>query len=330
MTFSEVVSEILHYSGQGSGGEFETHVKALVNERYLGILEEFEVPHEERVFTLTSVVGQSRYGLPLYVREVLNIEDPTTPRFIYESNARAFDKQNAGTTDSGTPLYAFPTGVRGVQAIPSTAATLTVVSDSAADTGANYKVRITGFNSAGVLVSELVTMAGLTPVATANSYSASLGVERVVKAPGSGYSFAGNVTVKDNAGNVIATIPLAWRSPSYQWIQFHPIPDAAITYNIRAAMRKPPLVNAEDWLEFPEEFHMMAVFGVTRDLLGKMGMAALANQHRASYKELAAELAKSCYKSTAGFFTFSDVMGSSGLRNRPHRPLIKGVDFGLV
>jgi len=330
MTFSEVVEEVLHFAGQGSGGEFENHVKVLVNEKYQYVLSSAEVPNEPREFTLTSVASTSQYGMPLYVKEVLNVEDPTTPRFVYVLNRRLFDLSYPGTTDSGTPLFCYPLNVRGVQRHPSTDCVLTLVSDSTADAGSSFKVRVTGFNSSGVLVTELVTMNGTSEVSTSNTYDSTLGVERLVKAPSTGKSFTGNVTVSDAADNVLATIPTWWDSPEYAWIEFHPIPAAAINYNIRAEMRRPPLVNDEDWPELPEAFHMMLVFGVTQDLLGKQGMAAVANQHRATYKEMETRLKREMNKSVAGVHSFADVQSATGLRNRPHRPLIKGVDYGLA
>jgi hypothetical protein len=330
MTFDSVVSTILNFAGQSSGGDFESFVKVLVNEVYREILDAVEMPGEHREFTLASVASTSQYGMPLYVKEVLNIEDPTTPRFVYEVSRRFFDKNYPGTTESGTPSMAYPLGNRGVQKFPAANGTLTVESASTADTGTNYRVRVTGFDTNGVLVTERVTMSGTTPVATTNSYSATLGIERLVKEPASGYAFAGNVKVKDASGNVLATIPTWWNSPEYAWVEFHPIPGAAITYTIRCAMRQPPLVNDGDWPNLPDGYHIMLVYGVTKDLLPGLGKSAVGDRHRETFETLLRQLKRMANYSPGGIHVFADVQSGAALQNRPMRPLIQGVDFGLA
>jgi len=344
MTYGEVVTTILDYAGQGSGGDFEKLVKRLVNGVYYRVLESGKVPQALREFTLTTVAGTSKYGLPLYVRRVLNIEDPTTPRFVYEETARSFDKGYPGTTESGTPSFAYPLGVYGVQKQPVTSGSLTIVSSEgySVDGGSNYKVRVTGFrqltysNFDGGLVTELVTMGSTAdPTYTSYSYKAGWGVERIVKEPASGYSFTGILEVCDYnggeyPGNVLAVIPPTWMSPEYLWIEFHPIPDAAITYTIRSEMRKPPLVNTGDWPEFAAEYHDLLVFGVTMDLLPSLGKPEIGDRHRATYVKMLEALQRSNQKRPAGIRRFREVQSLAGPAQRPERPLIQGVDFGLV
>ena len=173
-TFREILTDVLAYSGQARGGAFEVLVKDQVNFAYRRILDSGKVPHEHREFSLTSVASTSKYGLPLYVRKVLNIEDPTTPRFVFMNTARDFDKRNPGATDSSTPASAYPFGVRGVEKYPASDGTLTLVSDSTADAGDDFKVRITGFNTSGVLVTELRPMNGTTDVTTTTSWDSTL------------------------------------------------------------------------------------------------------------------------------------------------------------
>lgn len=330
MDFSGVVDTILTYAAQGSGGAFEDFVKVLVNQAYQRVLVDGRVPHESREFTFSTVADQSQYGLPLYVKEVLNIEDPTTPQFIYGITARQYDRSYPGTTESGTPTMAYPLGVRGAQALPGTTGTVTIVSTSAVDTGSNYQVRLTGFDGDDNLVTELVTLTGTTAVSSENSYSSTLGLERIVKSPVSGYTISGNLTVADSDGDTLAVLPVWWTSPEYQWIEFHPIPAEAITYTVRAEMRKPPLVNDSDWPEFPDAFHLLLVYGVTMDLLPTLGKAETAGAHRASYDRLMGELRKSVSRRSMNVWRLADVQSGHGPRQRPQRPLIQGVDFGLV
>ena len=329
-TFREILTDILAYSGQAKGGSFEALVKDQVNFAYRRVLDSGKVPHEHREFSLTSVASTSKYGLPLYVRKVLNIEDPTTPRFVFMNTARDFDKRNPGSTDSSTPASAYPFGVRGVQKYPASDGTLAFTSDSTADAGSNFKVRITGFNTSGVLVTELVTMNGTNSVTSTTSWDSDLGIERVTKVTATGYTFTGNVTVKDDDANTIAVIPVWWDSPDYQWIEFDPIPAAAITYNIRCEMRKPPLVNDSDWPEFNQDFLDLLFWGVTADLLPTLGKAGVADRHRATFEARMLEFTGDNNSQPASLYVFGNVQNRVQMRNRPLAPYIQGGDVGLA
>jgi len=329
-TFREILTDVLAYSGQARGGAFEVLVKDQVNFAYRRILDSGKVPHEHREFSLTSVASTSKYGLPLYVRKVLNIEDPTTPRFVFMNTARDFDKRNPGSTDSSTPASAYPFGVRGVQKYPAGDGVLALTSDSGDDAGSDFKVRITGFNTSGVLVTELASMNGTNSVNTTTSWDSELGIERVTKVPATGFTFTGNVTVKDAAANTISVIPVWWDSPDYQWIEFDPIPAAAITYNIRCEMRKPPLVNDSDWPEFNQDFHDLLIWGVTADLLPTLGKSGVADRHRATFEARMSEFTGDNNSQPASLYVFGNVQNRVQVRNRPLAPYIQGVDVGLA
>ena len=329
MDYRAAKDAVLEYCGQETGGTFETLVERVMNAVYRDVLDAGPVPHEHRLFTFASVVSTYRYGMPLYVRKVLNIEDPDNDKSIWDITARGFDKSYPGTTESGTPNMAFSLGVRGVQKQPASDGVLSIVSSSTADAGSNYKIRVTGFNTSGVLVTELVTMNGTTAVTTTNSYDSELGVERVVKAPASGYTFAGNVTVSDDDANTISIIPVWWESPDYEWIQMHPQPSAVITYNLRAEMRKPPLVNDSDWPEFDQDFHDLLVWGSTKELLPGLGKGSTGAAHRLTYKDRMARFTREKEPASSAVFVFSNVQAAVGIQQRPMRPLIGGVDIGL-
>jgi|TARA_Y100000310_G_scaffold65939_1_gene61374 hypothetical protein len=329
-TFREIITDVLAYSGQSRGGVFEALVKNQVNFAYRRVLDSGKVPHEHREFSLTSVADISKYGLPLYVRKVLNIEDPTTPRFVYMDTARGFDKRNPGATESTTPSSAYPYGARGVQKYPNSDGVLKYYSDSTADAGSSFKLRFTGFNTSGVLVTEEKALSGTASVDTATSWDSTLGIERITKVPAAGSTFTGNVTVTDDDDNVISVIPVWWDSPDYQWIEFDPIPAAAITYTIRCEMRKPPLVNDTDWPEFDQDFHDLLIWGVTQDLLPTLGKVGVADRHRATFESRMAEFTGDKNSQPASLYVFGNVQNRAGVRNRPLAPYIAGVDIGLV
>ena len=330
MDYSGIKTQIIEFCGQQTGGTFEALVGMRVNGVYRRILSSGYIPHEQRVFSLTSVASKAEYGLPLYVKRVMNIEDPDTPRFIHSMSSYTFDKNRAGTTETGTPISSFSLGTRGVQVYPSADGIVSVESDAAGDTGSDYKVRLTGFNTSGVLISEQITVTGSTAVNSSNSYDSTLGVQRVVKEAATGLTFAGNITIKDAAENTLAVIPPWWDSPDYEWIRFDPIPGAAITYNIRCEMRKAPLLNAGDWPEIDQDYHDLLVFGVTKDLLPTLGKAETGMLHGRNYEDMRKEFEGMKNTDSIAIHTFADVQNHAHLSQRPHQPLIQGVHFGLA
>jgi hypothetical protein len=325
MFFSDIVGAILSDTGQPAGGPFETQVKIRVNNQYGMILDSGIIAHEERVFTLVSVANIAEYGLPLYVKKVVNIEDPTTPRFVYGTTARAFDQTFPGTSASSPPWFSFPLGVRGVEKYPATDGKLSIVSDSTADDGSDFNIRVQGFNTSGVLVTELKEADGTTSVTTTNNYDSTLGIERVAKVPSNGKVFTGNITISDDDANTIAVIPTMWESPDYQWIRFHPIPSSVITYNVRCEMRKAPLINDSDWPEFDQNYHQLLIWGVNKTLLPGLGKAATADRHRLAYDDMLKDFLGSQNASEHNIYIFADVQSKSGARERPFPPYILGV-----
>lgn len=326
-TFSTLVTRVLNLASQDSGGDFQTMAKAEINRVYRRLLNIANVDEQHREFTLTTEADTSKYGMPLYVKEVLNIEDPDNDRRVYDISYREYDIDYPGTTDSGDPVRAYPYGVFGVEKQPASDGTLTLVSSSTADDGTNYKIQVTGFNTSEVLVTETVTMDGTTGVATSNSFDSSLGIERITKVPASGYTFSGNITVTDDDANTLSVIPVWMDSPSYQWYEFHPIPSSAITYTVRALMRKMDLKNDQDWPEIDEDFHDLLVDGPLAILLSHVGKSESAKMHWSRFNERMEEFKGSQGRAPARVRTFSNIQNYASGRDRPHRPLISGVDI---
>jgi len=328
--YSQIVSDILSYAGQATGGKAEDLVKRAVNTVYFRVMEEINTPYEEREFAVTSVANQRSLGMPLWVRNILNIEDTDTPQMLNETSARMFDRTRAGSTETGTPSSFFILQSKGVQKNPAEDGQLTVVSSEAGDAGSDFKVRVEGFDTNGLLVSELFAINGTTPVSTSNSYSSSMGVERIVKVPAEGKAFSGTITLKDSSGNAIAEIPEAWESPDFLWIDLDPIPGSVINYTVRAEMRVPPLYHDYDWPKFDEQFHDLLIWGVTQDLLAAWGKPDTAGAHRITFNERIEEFKSVVNASSAAIHVFENVQAYSEFRQRPNRPLIRGVDFGLA
>lgn len=325
--YRELKDTVIRYAGQSAGGKFEQLINVTMNGVYRRLLDVGLVPHEHREFPLTTVSGVKQIGMPVYVRKVMNIEDGTNKKSIWYTTARSNDRTSPGSTESGDPRAAFSIGVRGVQVFPNSDGLLGLVSDETDDSGVNYKIRVTGFNTDGLLVTELVTMSGTTKVFTTNNYDSTLGVERITKAPATGFTFSGNITITDDDNNTISTIPVWWISVDYEWVQFRPIPSTAITYTVRAEMRKPPLVNDTDWPEIDQEYHDLLVWGTTKDILPTVGKSSTGDRHRVTFEDRLEEFVSGRDDSGNHIWIFANVQSSQRFSARAPRPLIQGVDL---
>ena len=102
MKFSDIISYLNLAASEESGDEFETMAKRAVNLIYDELLAETDTDFERREYSFTTVSGVSKYGMPLYVQQVLNIEDNTNDRQIALKTSQDFDRERAG---SSTQLY---------------------------------------------------------------------------------------------------------------------------------------------------------------------------------------------------------------------------------
>jgi hypothetical protein len=268
MTFRELYLRLNDLAGHAPSGDFETLGKTYLNFVYRRLLDIGRVQHESREFTLTTREGIAQYGMPLYVRRVENVEDTANRQSIYSVAARSFDLEHPGGDEEGTPRKAFPLQTVGVQRQPAEAGPVMLTSSSSVDAGSNYSVTVIGFTAEGNLHRESVQMAGIAGAVSTAFFSR---IERLVKVVQQN-PFVGDVTVRDSDDHILATVPPWWESPDYFWIEFFPIPDGALTYSIRAEMRKPPLVEDDDWPEIEQEYHDLLIYGAAIDLLPKVGL----------------------------------------------------------
>lgn len=319
-TFREIIDEILDLSSNDAGGEFEDMVKSAVNNTYRQILQRTNQETKRREFSLVTESGTSQYGMPLYVKKVLNIDDAVNQRSIYDISARTFDTQYAGNTDTGDPYRAYILGKFGVERQPSSASAVTVVSDSASDSTTSF-VTITGFVS-GQLQQETLTLNGTSSVAGSKSFTS---IERIVKHANSGITIAGTITATSNAGAItLCVIPPQYKSPTHLWFEFHPIPTSALTYTVRADMRKPDLIADSDWPDIDEDFHSMIVWGAGAQVLPNAGKGPQADRMAADYQRSMGNISGSEDDTPNRIRTFSNV---HIVENYPRRPLIQGIDY---
>ena len=287
MTYEEIYKELNLIASEEDGDDFETMAKASINLHYRELLSEGDVDLERREFTFTTVANQSKYGMPLYVADVLNIEDDSNDRPLNLHSPSRYDSVHSGSNSTGTPEEAFWIGEYGVQRQPNSSGVLTIETSASADRGDDFKAVIHGMSS-GIDTREEVTLSS-SSVNTSTTFDAesnAIGIRRVVLQNENNTTFTGNVTIKDDDTNTLAVIPPYYgRSPNYQWWELWPTPTAVQTYVVRCLAHKPPLVNASDWPEIPEEYHDLLIYGPMAVLLAGKGKESSSQRAFQKYNE---------------------------------------------
>lgn len=319
----ELVTQIRDLCSQPSGSDFDNMIKAQLNRTYRHVLTKAKLDEQRRVFEVTTVADTYRYGMPLYVKEVLSIIDTTNDRMLYDMAQREFDRDYPNSDTSGTPVQAIPFGTFGVQKQPAAAGALTLVSDVSTDGGSTHTVQVVGYVSNN-LVTESVQMSGTTEVTTTNSYDATDGIEKITKTPTTTNGFTGNITVTDSSDNTLSVIPVWWDSPTYMWWEFHPRPSSAITYNVRAIMRKPDLIQDGDYPDIDNDFHDVLVHGSVAILAPHVGMTDAGSIHASIFRTRMEEFMDAQSPRSSRVRTFEDVTSRANSSNLPRRPYDPG------
>jgi hypothetical protein len=288
MKYSEIYQALNLLASESDGDDFETMAKLSVNLHYRELLSESNTDLERRELTFDTVSGISKYGMPIYVADILNMEDATNDRPLDLFGPTRFDREHSGSTQTGEPQEAFYHGEYGVQKQPATAGAITVESSSALDTGTSFQIIVNGMVG-GVDLREVIDFSGTTPKSSTNSFDAeanAIGIRRLTLRQSSQVVFSGFITVKDVSGNTLAVIPPYWGdSPSYQWWELWPEPTAVVSYIVRCLAHKPPLINDDDWPELPEEYHDLLIYGPQSILLAGKGKESAAIQAGRKYED---------------------------------------------
>ena len=323
--YKDIITEILELSGQPAGADFETEAKRTVNRWYRRILGAVDQDNEHREFTLNTVASQSQYGLPLNVKRILNIEDPTAKWPVREMTRSEYDTYLSGTTASGTARRYYQYGIFGSQAKPASTGVLGVVSSVTSDATNRY-VRISGFDGSNNYRSETVTLNGTTEVNTTISFSSSYPIEAISKDNEDGSAITGEITVTDSGSNTLAIIPVDMDAVNYRWIEMYPTPDDVRALTVRCVMRKTPLVNDLDWPQFDEDYHGLLVSGPCSDLLPMVGRPQLAVTMRDDYEREFAEFKATQQRKPNLVLRFRNVTNDTFINDRSRVGSIDGVN----
>ena len=98
-TFKDLYTHLNLLASEEDGDDFQLMAKREINFTYKEILSEGDNDLERREFTLTTRSGTAKYGMPIYVSQVLNIEDDTNDRMLTLRGPHEFDRNRAGLSE---------------------------------------------------------------------------------------------------------------------------------------------------------------------------------------------------------------------------------------
>jgi len=209
--------------------------------------------YDEHTFSTTADTAE--YAFPSRFMRPLALFNTTNNGEVIQSHWRA-GRVDIDRSNSGVPDVYFPTYTRNVQAQPSSASTVTIVSDSTSDTSANnHYFRIRGLDSNDVEVSVTLDMDGTTPVPSTATFTELYTAEKVTSASieddsDNRYVSNGQYTLTSGATTLVQ-LGTDENRREFQWYRMLPTPDAADNYRLEF-LRYPSKVSSKyDKLDIP-------------------------------------------------------------------------------
>lgn len=240
-----------------------------------------------RKHTLATVASTEFYQLPREVDKVSLIRQTTTPlkiRFIPDD---LFYEYVPNPTATGNPKWYRIWEVEGVEVRLSTDDMLEIISDSASDT--TQTVRIVGYDTAGLLRTESLTLTGATAVAGTITYDAGKPL-RVSKSADT----TGVITVREKtADTVLVKLAPAERAPHFKIISFYPIPSSAISLYMEYFTRIRKLEGDNDVPDIDERYIWVVRLGTMAKVYQYQGKLELMNSTMAMYGAAIRSMVKS-------------------------------------
>lgn len=179
-----------------------TKIDGWCNQRYVDIIQRRPWMALLRQIQVSCVAAQNYIIMPQEVDQVIDVHQRATPVIVALKRYYNRLKGNlAGYSDSGPPVEMNPMGWVGIKvALPSTG-TITIESSSASDT--TQKLRIHGYDSNKLPVTEQLTLNGTTAVPSTISLNHEEGYEPTFSKDG---ATVGTISIK-RSSTTIAEIP---------------------------------------------------------------------------------------------------------------------------
>lgn len=260
-TFLAQQNEVLRYIDEVDDVDVTRElVKQALNRSYHRVLGArvwpfMKWPNEE---TLTTVSGTRIYALKPGLTRILTLWDVANRQFYPLIPRRQWEQVAADRTESvSVPVGAIYGDTWPVQAQPSAATTLRIVSSSVSDTATT--ITLTGIDSSGEAISEALTASGTTQVTSTNSFAH---IYAVAKAG----TWVGTMTLSTSAGTTLLTLKASQDGKQYPTLEFIETPNSARVYTW-TAQRAPLTLSADgDIPEVPYPYCQLHVYDALLDL----------------------------------------------------------------
>ncbi len=207
--------------------------------------------------TLTTVANSPYVTLPQAMVSLRIIRNVTDNQILDEATVEDIRAQNPGNilTTTTPSLYAILGFAAPVAADPSAATQLSAVSTSASD-GTGTAVSVEGVTTNGQYRKANISLNGVTPVNLDSATTWQNLTKFYLSSPA-----AGDVSLKDSSGNVLAVIASGRKFARYSRLLLGPTPSSAITLTLDGELHIEDMINAADEPYIPEDFHDLFELG---------------------------------------------------------------------
>ena len=205
--------------------------------------------------TFTTVAGQRMYTLHQEFNRPLYFYNRTQKKFLTEHPTyQLAEHADPVLSDNTTyPDQFIFHGETPFKQNLSAASTVSVVSNSTDDTGVTFQIVVKGENTDGEIVAEVLTLSGLTPVATTTSFVYLLAVTK-------SKNFNGTISVKDSAANTLLTL-LPWEmGRTYRQVYLLDNPQAGDVIEYKFYHQPLVLINDYDIPDIPGPYSQILVW----------------------------------------------------------------------
>lgn len=250
------------------------------------------------LLTFSTVANSPFVVLPQAAVRLLTLSDRVNNIPYEELTMEEIRYRDPGLkSTSATPsAYAVIGMNSAVAADPSASGQCTVVSSSATDTGATHQaygefITAGGYPALQAALGVPVNLNGLTPVNIGPADAIAVQKFYTGQAAVAGPSAAvGVLSLKDGAGNVIATIGPGRTMARYTRLHLFPVPSAVIPIYADVELHIENLTNQSDEPILPEDFHDVLVSGALYREYKKRNQITLYREEKAEFNQRVAEL----------------------------------------
>jgi hypothetical protein len=230
---------------------------------------------------ISTVASTEDYILPRDVDKIGLIRQTTSPTKIRYIPDNLFYEYIPNPTATGAPKWYRLWEEEGVSVRLSVDDMVEVVSSSASDVG--QTVRVTGYDSNGLLRTESISLNGTTAVSGTITFDYNATVKKPLRVSKSADT-TGIITVREKTSDTtLVQLAPTERSPRFKIISFYPIPSSAISVYIEYFTRIRRLEGDNDVPDIDEKWFWLVRLGTMAKVYQYQNKESLFNTTQALY-----------------------------------------------